>query len=186
MNKQGLIFYLKCNGQPSRAGVLSLLPRQRQQAFRRDTLVRHHAEESARRHAGIVRQHLEMPTGRKAFPALPGIDRGNRNAQVRGNLLQRDVFLEPPVTERGRKAGADVAAETRPLRHHESLPEAPVARKGIRDGDILLTVNQRPAGDYDIEDLRDLLQSQDGKEITVTYIRGDTTKATTFKLRRKI
>ncbi|MGA2439333.1 MAG: PDZ domain-containing protein [Tepidisphaeraceae bacterium] len=64
--------------------------------------------------------------------------------------------------------------------------DSPAYEAGIRDGDILLTVNQRPAGEYDIEDLRDLLQSQDGKEVTVTYRRGDTTKTVAFKLRRKI
>ncbi|MGD0767744.1 MAG: PDZ domain-containing protein [Tepidisphaeraceae bacterium] len=64
--------------------------------------------------------------------------------------------------------------------------DSPAYEAGIREGDILLAVNQKPAGEYDIEDLRDLLQSQDGKEIFVTYLRGDTTKMTKFKLRRRI
>ena len=104
-----------------RDGVLPLLLRQRQQTFRRDTLVRHHAEEPARRYAGIVRKHLQTATGREVLPRLPGIDRGNRNAQIRGDLLQWDAFLEPPVAERRRKGSVDVAMEFLLLGHSGSL-----------------------------------------------------------------
>ena len=74
-----------------------------------------------------------MPTGWKALPRLPGIDRGNRNTQIHSDLLQRDVVFQSPVAERGRKAGADVAVELGPLSHGESLPETRVSRKGLNE-----------------------------------------------------
>ena len=108
-----------------------LLFRQSQQTFRRNTLVRGHAEESARRHSHIVHKYLEMATDRKVLPRLPGIDRGHRNAQVRGDLLEGDVVFQSPVAERGRKAGADVAVELGLWGHGESLLEHYAAGKGV-------------------------------------------------------
>ena len=84
-------FPLKVETGDSDAGWLSLLLRHRQQAVGRDTLVRHDAEEPARRHAGIVREHLKMATGGKPLPRLPVIDSGHRNAQVHGDFLQGDI-----------------------------------------------------------------------------------------------
>src|ERR1017187_6851487 len=72
-----------------------------------------------------------MATGRKPLPRLPVVDRGNRNAQIRGNLLQGDVAFQPPVAECGRKAGADVTVELRLLSHGESLPDIRVSGKGL-------------------------------------------------------
>ena len=89
-----------------------LLLQHRQLTVRRDTLVRHHAEEPARRHAGILREHLEVIARGKALARFPGIDGGNGKAQVFGDLLERDVVFQAPVAERGRKAGADRAMET--------------------------------------------------------------------------
>ena len=105
-----------------RAGGLGL-PAHRQQALGRDALVRHDAEEPARRHAGVVHQHLEVAAGGKPLPQLPGIHRGNREAQISGNLLQRDVVLEPPVLEGRREAGADVTLAVRLLGHGRRLHE---------------------------------------------------------------
>ena len=122
--------HLKCNRQAGRAGVL-WPSAHRQQAISRDALVRHDAEEPARRHAGVVHQHLEVAAGGKPLPQFPGIDRGNREAQIPGNLLQRDVVLEPPVTERGRKAGADVALEVRLLGHGTRLHEVRLSSEGL-------------------------------------------------------
>ena len=68
-------------------------PPHRHQAISRNTLVRHDAEELARRHACIVGEHLEVVSGGKPLAKLPRIDRGNRKAQVSGNLLQRDALL---------------------------------------------------------------------------------------------
>ena len=89
-------------------GVLGLLPHS-QQALRRHALFRHHAEQPARRQAGIIRQSLEVVAGGKAFAQLPGIDGGHRQAQVLGHLFERNVVLPSPRTERRRKARADVA-----------------------------------------------------------------------------
>ena len=83
----------------------------RQQAISGDALVRHDAEEAAGRHACIIGDHLEVATGGKSLAQLPGVNRGNREAQVFGNFLQRDVVLPSPSAERRRKAGADVALE---------------------------------------------------------------------------
>lgn len=120
--KQSLSFNLELTGRRG-GGISPLLLRYRQQTFRRDTLVRHHAEQPARRHARVVRKHLEMATRREALPQLPVTDRDRRNAQIRGDLLQRDVVCQSPVAERGRKTGADVTMELGLLSHSESLPE---------------------------------------------------------------
>ena len=94
-----------------RAGVLWFIFRQRQQTLRRDTLVRHRAEEPAGRHAGIIRKYLNVVACGKPLARLPRIDGGNGKAQIAGDLLQRDAVLPAPVAERGRKAGADVAVK---------------------------------------------------------------------------
>ena len=106
----------------------------RQKALGGDTLVGHDAEEFAGRHAGVIHQNLEVATGEKPLPQLPGIDRGNREAQIVGNLLQRDVVLHPPVAERGCKAGADVTLAVRLLGHGESLPEVRATIKHANSG----------------------------------------------------
>src|ERR1035437_1091705 len=51
------------------------------------------------------------------------VSRIHRNAQIHGDPLQRDVVFQSPVAERSRKAGADVAVETRLFGHGERLPE---------------------------------------------------------------
>ena len=93
----------------------------RQQAISRNALVCHHAEEPARRHARIVHEPLKIATGGKPFTQLPGIDRGNREPQILGDLLQRDMPFHSPVAERRRKAGADIAAKIRVFRHSQNL-----------------------------------------------------------------
>ena len=131
--KQQGSLHLKCNRQAGRAGVL-WLSAHRQEAISRDALVRHDAEEFARRHARIVREHFEMATGREPLPRLPGIDRRNRQAQIAGNLLQRDVVLATPVAERRRKARADITLRLRFLGHGESLPEVRATIKHANSG----------------------------------------------------
>ena len=81
--------------------------------FRRHALVRHHAEELARRHAGVVDQRLKMFPCRKALAQFPGIYCSDGKTQPIGNFFQRHLVLPPPSAERGRKARADVAVEGR-------------------------------------------------------------------------
>ena len=93
------------------------LPDHRQQAIRGDALVRHHAEEPARRQAGMFRQHLGSAAGGEPLAQFLGIDRGHRQSQVFGNCLEGNVMLPSPRAERRRKARSDVAVELR-LRDH--------------------------------------------------------------------
>jgi hypothetical protein len=92
-----------------------------------------------------------MATGRKPLPRLPGIDRGNRNAQIHGDLLQGDVAFQSPVAERGRKAGADVAVEVRLWGHGKitlSTRSAPADLAGqfTNRGVVFVSGNAQSAG----------------------------------------
>jgi C-terminal processing protease CtpA/Prc len=64
---------------------------------------------------------------------------------------------------------------------------SPAYQAGIRDGDILIDLNGKPASDYDMADVRDLMRAGDGKEMTVTFRHlNRSPQAVTFKLRRAI
>lgn len=89
--------------------------------LRRHAFFRQDAEETAGRNSGVIHQLLEIFTRRESLPQLPGIDRGNRQPKVLGNLLQRDIVLRPPVAKGGREVGADVALYVRLLSHGRSL-----------------------------------------------------------------
>ena len=83
-------------------------PVHRQQAIGGHALVGHHAKQLARGQACIVNQQLETAAAWKALAQFPGINRGNSQAQVLRNLLERDLLLSPPIPERGRKAGTNI------------------------------------------------------------------------------
>ena len=97
---------------------------QRKQAIGGHAFVRHHAEEPARRQAGIIYQHLKIVAGEKPLAEFPGINRGHRQAQILGYFLQGNVVLDPPSAERRRKARADVAVKIRFCGHGLSLSRA--------------------------------------------------------------
>lgn len=65
-------------------------------------------------------------------------------------------------------------------------PGTPAYEAGMRDGDVLLTVNGAAAHERDIDELRRLLKSESGREITVTYLRADKATTVKFRLRRRI
>ena len=109
--KQRGSLHLKCNWREGCADVLFLLSRNSQQAVGRHALVGHHAEESARRQAGVVRKHLEVIAGGKPPTELPGVDGGYRQTQIFGDFFQGNVILLSPSTKRRRKTRANVAAE---------------------------------------------------------------------------
>ena len=92
-------------------------PAHGEQAVSRDALVGHDAEELAWRHACVVHEPLKIATAGESLSQFPGIDRGYRKAQILGDLLERKAVLHPPVVERGRKTGADVALELRLFSH---------------------------------------------------------------------
>jgi hypothetical protein len=102
--------HLKCNRQAGQCAALRFFT-QRQQAIGRHAFVRHHAEEPARRQAGITRKHLEITGGGKPLAEFPGIDGGNRQTQILRNFLQGNVVLSSPCAERSRKTRAEVAVE---------------------------------------------------------------------------
>ena len=57
---------------------------------------------------------------------------------------------------------------------------------GIRAEDVVLKVGDLSASATNLDDLRDLLKSGDGKEIQMTIKRGDEEKVVTFKLKKRI
>jgi len=63
---------------------------------------------------------------------------------------------------------------------------SPAYEAGVRPGDVLVDLNGKPAGDYDMPDVRDLMHAGEGKEMTVTFRHGDSQQTVTFKLRRAI
>jgi len=119
---------------PGTPGVPGLDLPQRQQALGGDALVGHDAEELAGGQAGIFHEQLEIVARGKILAQLPRANSGNRDAQILGNLLERNLALPPPVGEGGRKAGADIAVELSLLGHGESLRPVHTSMKGRNPG----------------------------------------------------
>ena len=69
---------------------------------------------------------------------------------------------------------------------HSVDKDSPAEAAGIRPEDVLLKVGDKSANEMDIYDLRDLLQSGDGKEINMTIKRGEQENVVTFKLKKRI
>ena len=69
---------------------------------------------------------------------------------------------------------------------HSVDNDSPAETAGIRREDVVLKAGDKSAAEMDIEDLRDLLKSGDGKEIRMTLKRGEEEKAVSFKLKRRI
>jgi len=63
---------------------------------------------------------------------------------------------------------------------------SPAEAAGIKAEDVILKVGAKKSAEVDIYDLRDLLQSGDGKEVQLTIRRGAEEKAVSFKLKRRI
>jgi hypothetical protein len=98
------------------------------------------------------------------------------------------VYLKPGK-EIDRKAEPDMSGLSvgrRELHTVALLVEegSPAYQAGIRKDDILIELNGRSANDYDLYDLRDLLRSAEGREITLTFRRGGTQQTVKFKLHR--
>lgn len=68
-----------------------------------------------------------------------------------------------------------------------SVDEAsPAQRAGVLAKDVILTVNDKPAGSYEMWEIRRLLSSQDKESIALTIRRGDQRQAITFALKKRI
>jgi hypothetical protein len=65
-------------------------------------------------------------------------------------------------------------------------PGTPAYLAGMRDDDVLLTVNGAAADKYELIAIRRLLRSGDGVEIKITYQRGEKASAADFMLRRRL
>ncbi len=63
---------------------------------------------------------------------------------------------------------------------------SPAFEAGVRQGDVLLEVNGKPAAEYDLEDLRSLLRSGDGQKINITFRHTDYIRQVTIILKRAI
>jgi C-terminal processing protease CtpA/Prc len=64
--------------------------------------------------------------------------------------------------------------------------DSPAYAAGIRADDVLIDLNGKSAGDYDMADIRELMSSGDGKELTVTFSHAGDQKTVNFKLRSTI
>jgi predicted aspartyl protease len=63
---------------------------------------------------------------------------------------------------------------------------SPAQKTGIVPKDIILKVNEKDAGKYDMWELRRLLMSEDKKKITMTIKQGENVKDVAFQLEKKI
>ena len=65
-------------------------------------------------------------------------------------------------------------------------PGSPAGKAGVRTSDVVLRVNSLEAATLDINQLRGLLQAEDGKQITMLLRRGEQTRQVRFVLKRRI
>ncbi|MHC4620094.1 MAG: retropepsin-like aspartic protease [Planctomycetota bacterium] len=69
---------------------------------------------------------------------------------------------------------------------HSVDENSPAQEAGITAGDVIVKVDSKDAGRYDMWELRRLLRSQDKRRVDVTIKRGDQLKEFSFLLKKKI
>jgi len=69
---------------------------------------------------------------------------------------------------------------------HSVDKDSPAEKAGIRANDVILSVCNKDANKYDIQELRRFLKSGDGQEITMTIKRGKEVRKVSFLLEKKI
>ena len=69
---------------------------------------------------------------------------------------------------------------------HSVDKNSPAEKAGIRANDVILSVCDKDANKYDIQELRRFLKSRDGQEITMTIKRGKEARKVSFLLEKKI
>jgi predicted metalloprotease with PDZ domain len=72
-------------------------------------------------------------------------------------------------------SGLDLKVVDKQLVVRSLLPESPADKAGIKPGDIILTIQDKPAENYDLFDLGDHVLVEEGKRISMTIMRGDQT-----------
>jgi membrane-associated protease RseP (regulator of RpoE activity) len=66
------------------------------------------------------------------------------------------------------------------------IKDSPGAQAGIREGDVIAAIDDRPASDFTLEQIRQMFKENEGKEHKLTVKRDGTVVTTRLQLRRVI
>lgn len=66
----------------------------------------------------------------------------------------------------------------------EIIPDSPASQAGVQAGDLLVSVDGKPASDYSVFDLRDLFESNEGREFALEFVRAGERYDVKIRLRR--
>jgi hypothetical protein len=126
------------------------------------------------------------------FDALLGAEFLERYNVIFDYARER-IILEPllpaPLPAEFDMSGAFFVASTPTLRRftvHRVIPDSPAADVGLRPGDVLRSAAGRSADTYTLSALRQLLRSEEGREVVLEVERGDSLRTVTLRLRRLI
>lgn len=131
------------------------------------------------------------------------IKRGSRNGTIGGELLSRfnvvfDYFggylylRRSKVYHKGFEhdmSGMNIAAYGEKLDElivNNVRDHSPAYHAGIREGDLIESINGYSLETLKFSDFSSLLRNRPGKKIIVRYVRGEESRKTTFKLKRYI
>jgi C-terminal processing protease CtpA/Prc len=69
---------------------------------------------------------------------------------------------------------------------YKVIKDSPGAQAGIREGDVIAAIDDRPASDFTLEQIRQMFKENEGKEHKLTVKRDGTVVTTRLQLRRVI